>query len=271
VKQWKLVTPLHLVRGLLHALVLPATSFGILVCGTAGALFALEVAGWLGSRTGLFAAVLATVGGLAAAAVAYAVGDRLNERVARLRAPIGSASVGADGVRWRRFGKPEFVGWSKVSGIVARGEEVVLSTEGRGEIALRVKDAAAFTAAAREAMERYRAADPPDPIAALELTGEHVADWLGRARKLLEAGAYRDAAVGEEQLVRVATDPRAAAAQRIGSAAALANASEDARARVRVAIEETADPVVANALEDALAGGRAVGRAMQEAVRTGRS
>jgi hypothetical protein len=86
-----------------------------------------------------------------------------------------------------------------------------------------------------------------------------------RARRLLQSKSYREADVGEERCIRVAIDPRAPAAQRIGSAAALSHASEDVRARVRIAIDETADPIVANALEDAL-DGRAVGRALRTAI-----
>ncbi len=182
-------------------------------------------------------------------------GDKLNDRVRRLRAPIGSESVGVDGIRWRHFGKTQFLGWAAVRDVEERASsEVVLQVEGRADTVLRVREAAALKTAVREALQRYRDARPPETIAALEFGGESVTDWLERARKLLRGGSYRDADVGEEQCIRVATDPRAPAGQRIGSAAALSRASEDARARVRVAIEETADPVVANALEDALDG-----------------
>jgi hypothetical protein len=110
-----------------------------------------------------------------------------------------------------------------------------------------------FVEHAREALRQYREGAPPDAIPAFELTTASVAEWLARARRLLdERGSYREADIGEERCVLVATDPRAPLVQRIGSAAALSKASEDARSRVRVAIQETADPTVANALEDAL-------------------
>lgn len=264
-KQWTLVTPLRFLRGLLHALVLPATALAILAGGTLGGVAPLVVLDWLGARTTPLALAFGLVGGVLGVAGAYVAGDRLNERVRRLRAPIGSVAVGADGIRWRRLGKTAFVGWAEVRDIEQRAGEVALQVAGRAATVLRVREAGALATAARDALQRYREAAQPDTIAALELAGDDVSDWLGRARKLLEGGSYRDANVGEEHLVRVATDPRAAVAQRIGSAAALSNASEDARTRVRVAIEETANPVLANALEDAL-DGREDERAMRSAV-----
>lgn len=59
---------------------------------------------------------------------------------------------------------------------------------------------------------------------------------------------------GQDELAFARGAPRAAVAQRIGSVAALSHASDDARGRVRVAIEDTADPLVKSALEDALEG-----------------
>lgn len=194
----------------------------------------------------------AIAGGIAGIAGAYTLGDRLNDRIFRLHAPIGSAAIGTDGVRWRHFGRTDFVGWSDVRDIEQRGQLIVVHTERRGEVTLQVREADAFATAARVALRRYRDAEAAEPIGALEFAGESVADWIGRARALLRGGSYREADVGEERCVRVAIDPRAPIAQRIGSAAALSKGSEDARRRVRVAIEETADPEVASALDDAL-------------------
>jgi hypothetical protein len=193
-------------------------------------------------------------GGISGIAAAYAAGDRLNDRVRRLRAPIGSASIGADGFRWRHFGKTEFIPWADVRDLEQRVAEVVVSVEGRAAVVLPLREAKAFADAASEALERYRDECAPEPIAALERGAGSLADWLTRARGLLQGGSYRDADVGEDQCVRVATDPRAPAAQRIGSAAALSRGSDDARHRVRVAIAETANPVIAAALEDAVEG-----------------
>jgi hypothetical protein len=250
-KHWTLVTPLAFLRAVLRALVLCATALGIFAGGSFGALLPVALFQALGVDSGIVA-LLAVPGALVGLALAYIAGDRLNERVRRLRAPIGSASIGADGIRWRRLRRTEFVSWSHVRDIEQRGQVVVVHAQGRGEVALQLGEADAFATAARDTMLRYREGEAAEPIAAFEFTGERVADWIGRARGLLQNNSYRDADVGEERCVRVAIDPRAPVAQRIGGAAALSNASEEARQRVRVAIEATADPEIANALEDAL-------------------
>jgi len=238
-------------RAILRAFVLSATAFAIFAGGSLGALLPVLLLQAIGFRSGPVG-LLAIPGALVGLSLAYMAGDRLNDRVRRLRAPIGSASIGADGIRWRHFGRTEFIAWSSVRDIEQRGQLVVVHAEGRGEVPLHLREADAFATAVRDGLRRYRDAESAEPIAALDFVGESVADWLGRARGLLERASYRDADVGEERCVRVAVDPRAPIAQRIGSAAALSRASDEARKRVRVAIEETADPEVANALEDAL-------------------
>jgi len=265
VKQWTLIIPLRFVRRLLHAVVLPATSFAIMLGLALGIALPLAALNAVGIRSGVLALVAAVVGVVSGATGAYMAGDRLNERVRRLRAPIGTASVGVDGVRWRHFGWTDFIGWTRIRDIEERRGTAVLHVEAGPDVVLQVRDAATFVHAAKEAAQRYRDAPTPQPITALELAGENLGDWLARARSLLRGGSYRDADIGEEQCVRIAIDPRAPVSQRIGSAAALSKASDDARARVRVAIEETADPALANALEDALEG-RADETAMRRAL-----
>ncbi len=233
---------------------LPATALAILVAATFGALLPLSLVRAIGLDWSWLELAVGGAGGIAGIALAYIGGDRLNERVRRLRAPIGSASIGGDGFRWRHFGKTEFVKWAVVRDVEQRGANVALHVEGREPVVLLVREAKSFADAAREALVRYHDASAPETIGALEFADESVFDWLGRARALLRRGSYREADVGEEQCVRVAIDPRAPAEQRIGSAAALSRASDDVRNRVRVAIAETADPVIANALEDALEG-----------------
>ncbi|HEY2368376.1 MAG TPA: hypothetical protein VGH87_18395 [Polyangiaceae bacterium] len=240
------------------------TAFAIFACGSLGALLPVALLQALGVHSGVVA-LLAFPGAIAGLAGAYMAGDRLNNRINRLRAPIGSASVGADGIRWRHFGRTEFIAWSSVREIDQRGQVVVVHREG-GNATLVIQQAELFADAARRALHAYQNDERSENIAALEFTGDSISDWLVRARALLQGSSYRDAHVGEERCVRVAIDPRAPIAQRIGSAAALSKASDEARRRVRVAIEETADPEVANALEDALdAKGdeRALGRVMQ--------
>lgn len=238
-------------RGLLRALALFATAFAILAGGSLGFLLPLAALQWLKAPLGIQGST-ALIGGIAGIVGAYMLGDRVNSRIGRLRAPIGSAAIGSDGIRWRHFGKTEFLGWARVRDVILRGRELVVLVEGGADIMLPLQQPELFVSAARDALKRYRDGAPSPTLAALEFAGEDVAGWLARARELLQAGSYREADVGEENCVRIATDPRAPLAQRVGSAAALSKASEDARQRVRVAIEDTADPVVANALENAL-------------------
>ncbi len=231
--------------------VLSATALAMLTAGSLGALLPVTFFQAIGMHVVLIQVAVGLLGGIAGLVGAYMLGDRLNDRLSRLRAPIGSAAIGSDGIRWRHFGKTEFLGWSSVRDIEQRGQLVVVHGEGR-ETTLVVEEAELFADAARRALQGYRNSEPAESIAALELAGENVGDWLARSRRLLEGGSYRDADIGEDHCVRVAIDPRAPITQRIGSAAALSTASDEARQRVRVAIEETADPEVANALADAL-------------------
>lgn len=233
-------------------------ALAILAAGALGATLPIALLQVIGVSFGkgflpwtLVQAGVAIAGGLTGVVGTSVVGARLNDRIRDIRAPIGRAAIGADGIRWWSFRRMEFIAWSSVRNVEASRTDVVVYREA-GNAVLAVQEAHLFASAAREALARYRSGEASETIAALEFTEENVADWLGRARALLEPGAYRDADVGEERCVRVAIDPRAPIAQRIGSAAALSKGSDEARQRVRVAIEETADPEVANALEDAL-------------------
>ena len=236
---------------MLGAFVLGATAFAILGAGTIGALLPIAALRALGAPDPVLVAG-AIVGGLAGVAGAYILGDRLNDRVGRLRAPIGSAAIGVDGIRWRHWGKTRFIGWASVLDVYRRGGDAIVQIDGGAGVILPMRETNGFVNAARDALHLYREGEPAETIAPLDLADGDVADWLGRARALLRGGSYREADIGEERCVRVATDPRAPLAQRIGSAAALSQASEEAQERVRVAIEQTADPKVAHALEDAL-------------------
>ena len=235
----------------------------MLTAATLGALLPVALLVQLGVHSGIAALLVAFPGGIAGLALGYTLGDRANERIRRLYASIGTASIGADGIRWRHFGKTEFIAWKTVREIEQRGQVVVVKREGE-DARLVIQQAELFANDARRALHAYRSGEPSEGITALDFAGGSVAEFLARSRNLLAGGSYRDADVGEERCVRVATDPHAPIAQRIGSAAALSKASDDARQRVRVAIEETADPEVAGALEDALEsrGDRAIAKTL---------
>jgi hypothetical protein len=228
-------------------------AFSILFGGAIGALLPVVLLQALKLDWTVLEVIAGIAGGGSAIAGISILGARLNDRIDNLRATSGSAAIGADGIRWHRFGRSAFIGWRRIRDVVSRGSDVVVHVDGASKVVLPVTEADSFGGAAREALAKFRRGEAPETIAALDFGGENVADWLGRARALLQQGStYRDADVGEERCVRVAIDPRAPIAQRIGSAAALSKASDDAKSRVRVAIEETADPEVASALEDAL-------------------
>jgi hypothetical protein len=109
-------------------------------------------------------------------------------------------------------------------------------------------------AAAARAAEAHRAREPGPRLAELEPT-PNVKEWVANVRDLArEDRGYRDGSRHPELLVRVAEDPTAPAAHRVGAALALSGAPAPIKARVRVAAEETVEEEVADAMLDALAG-----------------
>jgi hypothetical protein len=76
-------------------------------------------------------------------------------------------------------------------------------------------------------------------------------EWLRELKTVREA-RYRVAAVPDEELFSVLADPAADKTARAGAAVCLASAGEEARAKVRIAVEDIAAPELRAAVEAAL-------------------
>ncbi len=132
---------------------------------------------------------------------------------------------------------------------------------------VRSEEATELSAAIAEALEGFRARPQVDGLTLLRVDAEatevteaeqgraaSIDGWLARARAALQQPAeYRGApAVVPDTLAQLAANPTAPAEQRIGSVLALREADPSLRDRVGVAVDEVADPVLAEAMEEAL-------------------
>ncbi|AKF04703.1 hypothetical protein DB32_001852 [Sandaracinus amylolyticus] len=192
----------------------------------------------------------------------------------RLREDAGALAIGADGVRWSSRERGDcFVPWSEVERV---DEEPTLEDELgtlvlvlRDDAAIRffVEDSAELADDAQRALDAYRAATV-ERVVDLEPNGRDVRTWITDVKRLLRAGAgtYRAGAVSAERLIAIAVAPTAPRAQRIGAAASLSRAPEPLRAKVRVALTDTADDLLRDVMETALEGreldARAVARVL---------
>ncbi|UJR82689.1 hypothetical protein [Sandaracinus amylolyticus] len=192
----------------------------------------------------------------------------------RLLEDAGALAIGADGVRWSSRERGDcFVRWSEVERV---DEEPTLEDElGTLVLVLRdaepirffVEDSAELASDAQRALDAYRAATV-ERVVDLEPNGRDVRTWITDVKRLLRAGTgtYRAGAVSAERLIAIATAPAAPRVQRIGAAVSLSRAPEPLRAKVRVALTDTADDELRDVMESALDGrdldARAVARAL---------
>ena len=231
---------------------------GLFATLSGGILLAFGL-GMLGSYLGLpagavqAAAVVGLVGGWVASAAAVGMGSlRAGSRFAALRFPDGVAHVGKDGIRIDRSLRPaRFVSFGELADIRdAKGAVVLVYRDGREE-SLLVAEPKPLARSLSAKLTAYRAA-PGGEIAGLGGVERDVAAWIQRTRSLLGSADYRGAGVTREALERVLSDPRAPAEQRVGASFALADDPDEARrVRVRVAIDEVAQPELASAMRAA--------------------
>ncbi|MEM9192552.1 MAG: hypothetical protein AAGF12_25480 [Myxococcota bacterium] len=169
------------------------------------------------------------------------------------RANQGSITIGGDGLRWRKVGLERFRAWSEIESVaLGRERDVVLTLTNGSKKRFWIGGAKAFVREAEEAREGYL-----EEVSVPTLPDFECSDFDTFRERALTLGSknqYRTNAISTEHLVRVAVDPRADRTQRVGSALALANASARFKAKVRVAIGETADPRLAQALTEAVEG-----------------
>lgn len=204
-----------------------------------GLALALSVALWLST----------------AAAVGWAA-LRLAQRSARARLRSGSVAVGADGVAVRRLWKTHFLPWTAITDVrrdETTGAVVLERVEGPPE-ALLVKDSLALEEVARNTRRAFESRSKSARLRVLGLEGRVDRSWVARAKQATQTGTYREEAVTQEGLLGVLEDAAQAPEQRIAAALALSTAAPEVTRRVRVAVEETAEPKLAEALEQAVDG-----------------
>ncbi len=190
-----------------------------------------------------------------AAAGAVAVGAmRAAGRILRHRIPAGYVALGDDGVSIRRFWRMRFVPWRDVESIArddAKRAAVVFTQDG-GRIELPVDHPEVLSESLGQEVRRYRERKPTEKLRVLTAPEEVDAAWLKRVRGALEAQGYRKEGLREEELAIIAEDPTQTADQRVGAALALSGAKEDAKRRVRVAVQDSVQPGLTEAVEEAL-------------------
>ena len=196
-------------------------------------------------------------------------------RCAVVRDPIGRLVAGADGIRIDYEGQARLVRHGDVRSMRPTRRGVVLELADGRSLSLcvvpsRLRHLLGATTH-QDRLAELRAASLAELIAAR--AAEHadarpngtggadaastIDEWrtaIGSALAGL-AGAYRQGALTPAQAAAIAEDPRAAAPQRIGAALAIADAGDDeARSRVRIAADLSADDALRAALEEAAHG-----------------
>lgn len=236
--------------GCIGALVGLPLAFGIAMAVVLGVIsvFVLLFDG----RFGLAAAIVG------AALLTLLTASSLYERsqAAERAKPLGArVAVGSDGVAFRRGRTSEFHPWSELREVRRRGSDHVVMHLRSG--ALRefcVRNAAELERALIDGKRRYDRAERSAALRAFEPAPELDAEWVERARDAMEPRGYRVESPDRDAVLAVLEDPAQTAAQRLGAALALSDAAGSSQTRVRVAIEDTADPELSLALEEAANG-----------------
>lgn len=186
-----------------------------------------------------------------------------------LRQKTGTLVLGADGLLWRTDEARTFVPWSDVGAVRVDWAAAVVERRGATPLVIRTgggQKIARVLAEGKAAYTRRVRAEVPsvlDPDSDAE-------GWLERQRRR-GAVDYREGAVEPAVLVRVAEDPSASPLARVGAVLGLPESASAERARVRVALDDVADPDVHEALlaalEDRVAAEqvRALGERVREA------
>lgn len=165
--------------------------------------------------------------------------------------------VGMDGILWRWFSWKKFIPMSDVEAVLRdeeRGIQIVRKS-GKTEILYaamrqRYRSSAqsqhrdAVLARIEETLSAYQQRGPAADVSALVRRGTRTKEaWLDALKGLARREGYREAAVREEDLLRVVEDPAAPEDARAGAALVLRSfESDDLKERVRVAANATASP-----------------------------
>lgn len=168
--------------------------------------------------------------------------------------------VGLDGVRVAGVVRSRFVPYRDIERVRRTGEErrrIVLETSG-GVVVLSCIESSeeevdALVARIEEGRARATAGHAP-PLDQLDRRGRALQAWLGALRELaLGEKGFRGAALSDDDLDDVLSDPEAPLERRLGAALILRARGSDARDRIRVAAATSAERRVRVALEAAAA------------------
>lgn len=197
----------------------------------------------------------------------------LHARTTAVAHPAGRVVAGADAIRIDVDRRTRLIRYGDVRAVRATRRGVVLTLVDGSRLALcvapsRLRHLLGATTS-HDRLAELRAANLAELVQAR--IAEHtdlgegavadpdssIDDWrtaIGGALAGL-AGAYRQGALTPAQAAAIAEDPRAAAPQRIGAALAIADDGDrDARTRVRIAADLSADDELRAALEEAAHG-----------------
>lgn len=207
---------------------------------------------------GMFSTFAAVALALAVAVVAVGAISQMIQKRARQRRKATDhphVAVGADGIFIGATKSHRFHAWSTIAGVRrdAKGHVVIDLVQGSPEKVL-VRDGAALERAVVDGQLRYETSHRSVRLRVLEPEGELDRDWVQRAKGARLERTYRVESPSEESLLEVLEDVAQTPAQRLGAALALSGAPSGLEQRVRVAIQDTADPELSRALEEAAAG-----------------
>lgn len=161
------------------------------------------------------------------------------------------ARIGGDGLLL----EDEFIPWSNVLAIENEAEGVAIIQREGAKRVCRFDDDLGFGEAARMAQADYHAVLEPPHVEPLEPRSESAEEREVRLANLKVASGYRDGApdsIDPETLAELACNPRSDAKTRLEAAKILARVEPARLVQVRVAMEQTAEPVFARELADTL-------------------
>ncbi|WP_437965628.1 hypothetical protein WMF04_39255 [Sorangium sp. So ce260] len=163
--------------------------------------------------------------------------------------------VGSDGVRVERPFSSVYIPYTELAAVRTRGDRLLLSHR-RSEAAVALGTGEKLTDTLAERIREAHAcaigSEAPRGAEALERRGRDLAAWRDELRKLIAAGDYRATALSPEDVLHTLDDADSPPDRRIGAALLLRIAGyPEARGRIRVAAEATADDALRAALEHA--------------------
>lgn len=173
--------------------------------------------------------------------------------------------VGADGLLYEMRVGSRFFPWSEVlevqpiqkgiAVLLKSGEVYEIPTVSRGKMYYEYERVAQATLVSRanDALAAFDRGDVPDVSARVVRLGRTKEAWIAGLRD--REGSFRDAPLRSEDLWKIVESPAAEVTARAGAAAVLAQeATEDDRARLRIAADACAEPRLRVVLDKAATG-----------------